>query len=164
MIRQNCSKLDHRIPAIPSEPNNNHECGNDLVQLQDRFSKNHQYDDDPFYLQGTSLKTYQSRDDQDDQYVLKGPVSISTSSGVTKEPISSDVWLEDSRREKLKRHRIEVAGRVWIPDIWGQEELLMDCSAFDASLVPRGIMLARAALVEEGRRANSGQLKIGNRC
>jgi hypothetical protein len=34
-------------------------------------------------------------------------------------------------RERLKRHSVEVAGRVWIPDIWGQEELLkdwIDCS------------------------------------
>ncbi|KAI9127939.1 hypothetical protein K1719_000932 [Acacia pycnantha] len=32
---------------------------------------------------------------------------------------------------------MEVAGRVWIPEIWGQEELLKDwtdCSAFDAPL------------------------------
>ncbi|KAK8715542.1 hypothetical protein V6N13_042876 [Hibiscus sabdariffa] len=66
----------------------------------------------------------------------------------------------DNGREKLKRHRIEVAGRVWIPEIWGQEELLKDwvhCSAFDECLVPPGIMSARAALVEQGTR-------IENRC
>jgi hypothetical protein len=70
-------------------------------------------------------------------------------------------------RERLKRHSVEVAGRVWIPDIWGQEELLkdwIDCSAFDASLVPTGIMSAREALAEEGRRANSSGLRIENRC
>ncbi|KAK7278663.1 hypothetical protein RJT34_23698 [Clitoria ternatea] len=74
---------------------------------------------------------------------------------------------EDSGREKLKRHRVEVAGRVWIPDIWGQEELLkdwIDCTAFDAPLVPSRIVMARAALVEEGRRATSTGLRIGNRC
>lgn len=74
---------------------------------------------------------------------------------------------EDNERERLKRHRIEVAGRVWIPDIWGQEDLLkdwIDCSAFDACLVPKGIMSAREALVEEGRRATSGRLRIENRC
>ncbi|KAJ8754717.1 hypothetical protein K2173_012106 [Erythroxylum novogranatense] len=73
----------------------------------------------------------------------------------------------DCGRERLKRHRIEMAGRVWIPDIWGQEELLkdwIDCSAFDSSLVPGGIMSARASLVEEGRRANSGALRIQYRC
>jgi hypothetical protein len=70
-------------------------------------------------------------------------------------------------RERLKKHRVEVAGRVWIPDIWGQEELLkdwIDCSAFDASLVPTGIMSAREALAEEGRRANSSGIRIENRC
>ncbi|CAN1772099.1 Protein BIC1 [Linum perenne] len=56
-------------------------------------------------------------------------------------------------REKLKRHRTEVAGRVWIPEIWGQEELLKDwtdCSAFDAALGSNGIMSARDALVRQG--------------
>ncbi|KAE8661153.1 putative WD-repeat protein [Hibiscus syriacus] len=80
---------------------------------------------------------------------------------------SDDFKEDDDGREKLKRHRIEVAGRVWIPEIWGQEELLkdwIDSSAFDDSLVPRGIMSARAALVEEGRRANSGRFRIENRC
>lgn len=75
--------------------------------------------------------------------------------------------LEDSGRERLKRHRVEVAGRIWIPEIWGQEELLkdwIDCSAFDASLSPNGIMLARASLIGEGRRSNSGTLRIENMC
>lgn len=74
---------------------------------------------------------------------------------------------EDSGRERLKRHRVEVAGRVWIPDIWGQEEILkdwIDCTAFDAPLVPSRIVMARTALVEEGRRATSGGLRIENRC
>lgn len=71
---------------------------------------------------------------------------------------------EDSGRERLKKHRMEVAGSVWIPDIWGQEEMLKDCSAFDASLVPSGIISARAALVQEGRRANSGGLRLENSC
>ncbi|XP_015970509.1 protein BIC1 [Arachis duranensis] len=78
---------------------------------------------------------------------------------------------EDSGREKLKRHRIEVAKRVWIPEIWEQEELLMDwidCTAFDASLVPSTITTARAALVEQDRRrttnatAASAGLRIEN--
>ncbi|XP_028784811.1 protein BIC1 [Neltuma alba] len=73
---------------------------------------------------------------------------------------------EESGREKLKRHRGEVAGRVWIPEIWGQEELLkdwIDCSAFDAPLVPSRIMTARAALVREGTRANAEGFRIENR-
>ncbi|KAK9153676.1 hypothetical protein Sjap_001156 [Stephania japonica] len=59
-------------------------------------------------------------------------------------------------REKLmKRHRGEAAGRVPIPDIWEHEGLLkewIDCSAFNASLAPPGLMSARAALMEEARR------------
>lgn len=74
----------------------------------------------------------------------------------------------ESGREKLKRHRVEVAGRVWIPELWGQEDLLkgwIDCSAFDAPLVPSAIMTARAALAQEGRRANAARLlTIQNRC
>ena len=38
-------------------------------------------------------------------------------------------------RERLKRHRTEVA-EVWIPDMWGQEHFLkdwIDCTSFDAS-------------------------------
>ncbi|KAG4396476.1 hypothetical protein GLYMA_19G194900v4 [Glycine max] len=72
---------------------------------------------------------------------------------------------EDSGRERLNRHRVEVAGRVWIPDIWGQEELLkdwIDCTAFDATLVPSRISTAREALVQECTRANSAGLRIEN--
>ncbi|GAB2235876.1 hypothetical protein Droror1_Dr00026321 [Drosera rotundifolia] len=63
---------------------------------------------------------------------------------------------EESGRERLKRHRGEVAGQVWIPEIWGQEDLLkdwIDCSGFDAALGHKRIECARLALVEEGRRA-----------
>ncbi|KAK7267977.1 hypothetical protein RIF29_20658 [Crotalaria pallida] len=74
---------------------------------------------------------------------------------------------EDNGRERLKKHRVEVAGKVWIPDIWGQEELLkdwIDCTtAFDAPLVPSKIMSARTALAQEVRRAsNNGGLKLEN--
>ena len=72
----------------------------------------------------------------------------------------------DSGREKLKRHRLEVAGSVWIPDIWGQEELMkdwIDCSVFDASLVSSRILSARAALVAEGRRHSSTELRMENK-
>lgn len=70
-------------------------------------------------------------------------------------------------RERLKRHRTEVAGQVWIPDMWGQEDFLkdwIDCSAFDASLVSQNIMLARASLMEEGRRSNSNTLRVEKSC
>ncbi|KAH7671378.1 hypothetical protein IHE45_10G089900 [Dioscorea alata] len=74
---------------------------------------------------------------------------------------------EDCGRERLKRHRVEMAGRVWIPEIWGQENFLkdwIDCASFDTCLVPKGLVLAREALVQECRQTNSGGLQIENRC
>ncbi|XP_016455901.1 uncharacterized protein LOC107779912 [Nicotiana tabacum] len=101
--------------------------------------------------------------------VLKNPVQVRPE---VKEHASGhnkgESYVEDNGRDRLKRHRVEVAGHVWIPDIWGQEELLkdwIDCSAFDASLMNSNIMSARAALVEDRRRANSScRLRIENSC
>lgn len=86
-----------------------------------------------------------------------------------KEEESMALVEEESGRERLKRHRVEMAGRVWIPDLWGQEDLLkdwIDCNAFDASLVNNSIMSARAALMQErtGTAASSSVLRIENRC
>ncbi|OWM73655.1 protein BIC1 [Punica granatum] len=71
-------------------------------------------------------------------------------------------------RERLKRHRTEVAGRVMIPDTWGQENFLRDWieySTFDALLEPKGISSAREALMAEGQqRAASQRLRIESRC
>ncbi|KAI3447469.1 hypothetical protein Pfo_004134 [Paulownia fortunei] len=97
----------------------------------------------------------------------KGCVEEGTSS--TTAPTKSEGTVEDnsSGRERLKRHRVEVAGRVWIPEMWGQENLLkdwVDCTAFDATLAKSGIMSARASLMEEGRRANSTRFRIENSC
>jgi len=81
----------------------------------------------------------------------------------------------ESARERLKRHRREMAGRVWVPEMWGQEKLLkdwMDCSAFDRPLVPAGLLTARRALVAEScarrpapaPRASSSPLRVQNGC
>ncbi|KAJ0021229.1 hypothetical protein Pint_31889 [Pistacia integerrima] len=70
-------------------------------------------------------------------------------------------------REGLKRHREEVAGSVLIPDQWGQEEMLkdwIDCSAFEALLVPNKIASARKALVADHGRGASQRLRIESRC
>ncbi|KAK3205710.1 hypothetical protein Dsin_019756 [Dipteronia sinensis] len=75
-------------------------------------------------------------------------------------------------RERLKRHREEVAGHVSIPDKWGHEEMLkdwIDCSSFEALLVPNKIASARKALVAtadhgRNRAASSHQLRIESRC
>ncbi|KAG6403821.1 hypothetical protein SASPL_136054 [Salvia splendens] len=68
----------------------------------------------------------------------------------------AEVEAAESGRERLKRHRREVAGRVWIPDMWGQEDFLkdwIDSTVFDAAVRSGGITSARAALMDEGRRA-----------
>ncbi|KAG1369690.1 protein BIC1-like [Cocos nucifera] len=91
----------------------------------------------------------------------------SSQSEIPKEASSNGPSVEDCGREKLKRHRMEMAGRVWIPERWGQESLLKDwkdCAAFDRYLVPKGLTLAREALVDECRRSNSGSLRVENRC
>jgi len=67
---------------------------------------------------------------------------------------------EESARERLKRHRTEMAGRVRIPDMWGQERLLkdwVDCAVFDRPLAATtGLLTARDALVAECAAARSG--------
>lgn len=75
--------------------------------------------------------------------------------------------LEDFGRARLKRHRLEIANRVCIPETWGQEAMLKDwadCSAFTSFLVPRGVASARQALVDECRRSTSCRLKAEIRC
>nr|GMD88201.1 protein BIC1-like [Ipomoea batatas]GMD89792.1 protein BIC1-like [Ipomoea batatas] len=78
--------------------------------------------------------------------------------------------VEDCGRERLKRHRGEVAGRVWIPEIWGQEELLkdwVDCCGFDAYWMNTNIILARTALIEDTRthsHSHSATLRLDNTC
>lgn len=75
---------------------------------------------------------------------------------------------EETGPERLNRLRSEMAGKVWIPEIWGQEGLLKewsDCSAFDRSMVPDGLLSARRALMAEYRKtADSTDLRIENRC
>ena len=96
--------------------------------------------------------------------------------------ISLDHHAEDqikevnSGRERLKRHREEVAGRVLVPEKWGKEELMkdwIDYSSFDKLLIPNGIRSAREALTLEaaGRHrtqasatTTSPPLRIESRC
>jgi hypothetical protein len=70
---------------------------------------------------------------------------------------------EESARERLKRHRTEMAGRVRIPDMWGQERLLkdwVDCAVFDRPLAATaGLLNARDSLVAERR-----PLRVHNGC
>ncbi|KAM0003052.1 putative protein BIC [Helianthus debilis subsp. tardiflorus] len=84
---------------------------------------------------------------------------VDTRSITTTRPLPA----EESGRERLTKHQVEMSGRVWIPDIWGQEDLLkdwVDCSGFDASLKNKTILSARTALVQEAR----STVRIENRC
>lgn len=63
------------------------------------------------------------------------------------------VVVEESGRERLKRHRVAMGGSVWIPETWGKEEHLKDW--IDCAAVPAGLTSAREALVEERRRVDS---------
>ncbi|OMO68373.1 hypothetical protein COLO4_29740 [Corchorus olitorius] len=164
-------ELDIHHPQISDEPNDDHQPDGDVVQAEttaaaaaigietscrnDNLDRNNGSETDKEPLQGQQCSSASGL-----------MVEEGEKEAMRDENESSTEIVEDNGRERLKRHRIEVAGRVWIPEIWGQEELLkdwIDCSAFDASLVPNGIMSARAALVEEGRRANSGGFRIENR-
>ncbi|XWS66679.1 hypothetical protein CRYUN_Cryun05aG0221500 [Craigia yunnanensis] len=159
--------MTHQNPAQPGEQR--------APQLPEEPNKSQQPDDVVHVETGSSgLETCQYDSDGNDRVVNNEGSSLQGRSSapvivddVTKEAIRAEELLEEGNgRERLKRHRIEVAGKDWIPEIWGQEELLkdwIDCSAFDASLVASGIMSARAALVEEGR-TNSGGFRIENRC
>lgn len=89
--------------------------------------------------------------------------SLVAGADMAAQPPQEMLVVEESGRERLKKHRVEMAGRVWIPDIWGHEDLLkdwIDCTVFDSSLGNNNIMSARAALVQEGR----STLRIENQC
>ncbi|XP_015577630.1 protein BIC2 [Ricinus communis] len=112
-------------------------------------------------LLGTSFPSYSPR-----QHVNDG-----NSNSNNKED-KEGAWThnKDNGRERLKRHREEVAGEVRIPDKWSQESLLrdwMDYSSFDKLLAPKGLSLAREALIAEAHRGGSSssqRLRIGSRC
>ncbi|WOL17738.1 hypothetical protein Cni_G26531 [Canna indica] len=75
--------------------------------------------------------------------------------------------FQECARERLKQHRMEMAGRVCIPDTWGQESFLkdwVDRRVFE-SFSPERLASARSALVEDCRRGNAGcRVEIDNRC
>lgn len=81
--------------------------------------------------------------------------------------VQVQVQMQDSVRQRLRRHWSEVGGKVLIPDKWGKEDLLkewIDYSSFDALLAPNGIGVAREALVAAGRGASTQGLRISSRC
>ncbi|XVE79260.1 hypothetical protein DITRI_Ditri14bG0043500 [Diplodiscus trichospermus] len=103
--------------------------------------------------------------DSSKNVVLQGSVLVARGHGSDGNEV--EALQKDSGRERLKRHREEVAGRVLIPDKWGKEELLkdwMDYSSFDSLLAPNGLASARKALMAEGRRTGSQRLRIESMC
>ncbi|XWS52881.1 hypothetical protein CRYUN_Cryun11dG0110600 [Craigia yunnanensis] len=97
--------------------------------------------------------------------VLQGSVLVAR--GHDSDGNEVEALQKDSGRERLKRHREEVSGRVLIPDKWGKEELLrdwIDYSSFDSLLAPSGLASARKALMTEGRRTGSQRLRIERMC
>jgi hypothetical protein len=75
---------------------------------------------------------------------------------------------EESGRERLKRHRVEMGGNVWIPDLWGQEEFLkdwIDCTKFDPPLISSNkIVTARTALVQEATGGGTAGFRFHYSC
>ncbi|KAH7854354.1 hypothetical protein Vadar_012905 [Vaccinium darrowii] len=143
--------MKSQTASAPTEPKKTHFSSIDEKLTETQFKK-------------------QANEPEDDQTESQNPVPgrVRTHADTGASCEAAAAGGEVNGRERLKRHRVEVAGRVWIPDMWGQEELLkdwIDCTVFDASLRRSNIMSARAALVEEGRmRANSSGLRIENRC
>ncbi|XVF46912.1 hypothetical protein PTKIN_Ptkin03bG0066300 [Pterospermum kingtungense] len=98
--------------------------------------------------------------------VLQGSILVPRGSGGDGNEVEA-LQKDNSGRERLKRHREEVAGRVLIPDRWDKEELLkdwIDYSSFDSLLAPKGLASARRALMAEGRRAGSKRLRLESMC
>nr|XP_043610863.1 protein BIC1-like [Erigeron canadensis] len=109
--------------------------------------------------------SYTLKDDPVNNQVSFSPIVVGEEDKTKLLPSSQQEapMVEESGRERLKRHRENMAGRVWIPDIWGHEDLLkdwIDCTVFDSSLGNKTILSARAALVQEGR----STLRIHNQC
>ncbi|KAJ4828105.1 hypothetical protein Tsubulata_034612, partial [Turnera subulata] len=150
--RKPCDDGDDRGPLLQSEPDVAHQSHNNIQRESSSSMQTYEHP-----VSDKETTTDPSKCEQENEVHDLGE-EVRT---------GAQVFRQDNfGRERLKKHRIEVAGRVWIPDIWGQEELLkdwIDCSAFDATLQAGGIMSARAALVEEGKRSNSSVLRIGNR-
>lgn len=98
------------------------------------------------------------------------PESITSRRNIKVQPETTPVL---SGRERLKRHREEVAGKVPIPESWDKEGLLvgwMDFSTFDASFTSSQIVSARAALMADAgddpgaRESRAQRLRVESSC
>lgn len=126
---------------------------------------------------GHKLKLMNNNNTQE-YYCNKYSPSISSSSS-SKGKAKLDTWLLEEGhdgdenygkviiegRERVKRQREEVMGKVKVPENWGQEKLLkewIDYTTFDGSMFAphRLIVAARDALVADVRKAKSQRLRI----
>ncbi|KAI4334234.1 hypothetical protein L6164_018950 [Bauhinia variegata] len=116
-----------------------------------------------------SFEPNKANNDNKDGMKEKDP-SLASEEEVRTNHNSGKVESSEAGRERLKRHRDEVAGRVAIPDKWGQEQLhkdWIDYATFDALFSPhshRLIVSARDALIEDARKARSQRLRIHTSC
>lgn len=155
----------HRVPPPPSPSSSSQDFNTTHEQhMMSTHASNKTHDEGEVF-------TFKNAND-----VIKNPNFLTSSSQDAKEgqntsppppvyqqPEVAVAVEEESGRDRLKRHRVEMAGRVRIPDIWGHEDLLkdwIDCTVFDSSLGNNNIMSARAALIQERR----STLRIENQC
>ncbi|KAK1389648.1 proline-rich transmembrane protein 2-like [Heracleum sosnowskyi] len=146
------SMSDHSPKKSPSKDDS----GDDQIQIQpekleeqDESLLKKIYDNDSEVDKGNDETTKSSTASEQEQEaaLVETPTDVTTVVGG-----DSVVTGEESGRERLKKHRLEMGGRVWIPDTWGQEDLLkdwIDCTTFDSSLVNNTIVSARAALMQQ---------------
>ncbi|GAU16077.1 hypothetical protein TSUD_339480 [Trifolium subterraneum] len=160
MSHQSSAESDDKIPSNPLDIKVPHSSKDHV-----NFEKEQE---NPFFFNTQKSQNHDDEEDKDkDKDVTQNSSLICNKEKIDDEAKELTSVEEESERERLKRHRVEVAGRVWIPEIWGQEDLLkdwIDCTAFDAPLVPSKITMARAALVQEGTQTNAAPLSIDNRC
>ncbi|XP_022731696.1 uncharacterized protein LOC111286143 [Durio zibethinus] len=145
-----------RVPTFSFKPSNKsslgHEDDDQVMLLHDKSNHNK--------AAGCKLG-----DSCNNNIVLKASVLVPRGHGSDGNEV--EALQKESGRERLKRHREEVAGRVTIPDKWGKEELLkdwIDYSSFDSLLAPNGLASARKALMAERRRTSTQPLRIGSIC
>lgn len=165
------SMSDHSPKKSPSKDDGgDHELQPEKLEEQEESSILKKiYDNDSEVVKSSStIETTKSGTASEQEAAL-----VATPTDITP-VVGSDsvVTEEESGRERLRKHRLEMAGRVWIPDTWGHEDLLkdwIDCTTFDSSLVNNTIVSARAALMQQRSTtspANNPTLltTIDNRC
>lgn len=142
---------DHSPKKSPSKDDS----GDDQIQIQpekleeqEESSLKKIYDNDSEVDKGND-ETTKCSTASEEEAALVAPTPTDMTTVVGGESVVTE---EESGRERLKKHRLEMGGRVWIPDTWGQEDLLkdwIDCTTFDSSLVNNTIVSARAALMQQ---------------